>query len=66
LRLARATDWREQPGGAWHGIGQRMLTTDQAEIALLDARVIALDTPLVEPPAADEDAAADSTTEANG
>ena len=44
LRLARATDWREQPGGAWHGVGQRMLTTDQAEVALLDVRVIALDT----------------------
>lgn len=44
LRLARATDWREQPGGAFHGVGQRMLTTDQAEVALLDVRVIALDT----------------------
>jgi type VI secretion system protein ImpE len=59
LRLARATDWRERPGGAWHGVGQRMLTTDQAEVALLDARVIALDTPLVEsPPPAEADAAA--------
>ncbi len=64
LRLARATDWREKPGGAWHGVGQRMLTTDQAEVALLDARVIALDTPLVEsPPPADADAAA---AQANG
>src|SRR6516225_4068521 len=51
LRLARATDWREQPGGAWHGVGQRMLTTDQVEVALLDARVIALDTVPVEPAA---------------
>jgi len=57
LRLARATDWRERPGGAWHGVGQRMLTTDQAEIALLDARVIALDTPLVESPPAQAGAA---------
>ena len=48
LRLARATDWREQPGGAWHGVGQRMLTTDQAEIALLDVRVLSFDTVLVE------------------
>jgi type VI secretion system protein ImpE len=40
LRLARATEWREQPGGAWHGIGQRMLTTDQTEVALLDVRVL--------------------------
>jgi type VI secretion system protein ImpE len=42
LRLARATDWREQPGGAWHGVGQRMLTTDQAEVALLDVRTVTL------------------------
>jgi len=51
LRLARATDWREQPGGAFHGVGQRMLTTDQTEVALLDVRVIALDTVPVEPAA---------------
>jgi type VI secretion system protein ImpE len=43
LRLARATDWREQPGGAWHGVGQRMLTTDQTEIALLDVRTVTLE-----------------------
>ncbi|MET0383643.1 MAG: type VI secretion system accessory protein TagJ [Burkholderiaceae bacterium] len=43
LRLARATDWREKPGGAWHGVGQRMLTTDQTEIALLDLRVLTFD-----------------------
>ena len=52
LRLARATDWREQPGGAFHGVGQRMLTTDQSEVALLDVRVIALDTVPIEPAAA--------------
>ena len=66
LRLARATDWREQPGGAWHGVGQRMLTTDQAEIALLDARVIAFDTELVDSPAPDVAGAADSTPRADG
>jgi type VI secretion system protein ImpE len=65
LRLARATDWREQPGGAWHGVGQRVLTTDQAEVALLDVRVLAFDTELVESAAAD-DAAADSAAQANG
>jgi type VI secretion system protein ImpE len=59
LRLARATDWREQPGGAWHGVGQRMLTTDQSELALLDVRVIAFDTVLVESaPSQDEGDAA--------
>jgi type VI secretion system protein ImpE len=60
LRLARATDWREQPGGAFHGVGQRMLTTDQAEVALLDVRVIALDTVPVEP-AAESAGAAEPT-----
>ena len=59
LRLARATDWREQPGGAFHGVGQRMLTTDQAEVALLDVRVIALDTVPVE--SAAESGAAEPT-----
>lgn len=68
LRLSRATDWREQPGGAWHGVGQRVLTTDQSEVALLDVRVIAFDTPLVESPSSDEaDAeASDSAAQANG
>jgi type VI secretion system protein ImpE len=69
LRLARATDWREQPGGAWHGVGQRMLTTDQAEVALLDARVIELDTALVESQPSHGDADADvihASAQANG
>ncbi len=68
LRLARATDWREQPGGAWHGVGQRMLTTDQAEIALLDVRVLAFDTELVESAPSEDDAASmtDSTTHTDG
>lgn len=70
LRLARATDWREQPGGAWHGVGQRMLTTDQSEIALLDVRVLSFDTELVEPAPSEADAGAaslpDSTTHTDG
>jgi len=68
LRLARATDWREQPGGAWHGVGQRMLTTDQAEIALLDVRVLAFDTVLVEaaPAEADAESADDTTAQSDG
>jgi type VI secretion system protein ImpE len=57
LRLARATDWREQPGGAWHGVGQRMLTTDQTEIALLDVRVVSFDNALVEDAPSEPDTA---------
>ena len=68
LRLARATDWREQPGGAWHGVGQRMLTTDQAEIALLDVRVADFDTVLVEAPPSEADAEGvdHTTTQSDG
>jgi hypothetical protein len=45
-----------------------MLTTDQSEIALLDVRVLAFDTVLVEsPPAeADADSVTDSTTHTDG
>ena len=57
LRLARATDWREQAGGAFHGVGQRMLTTDQAEVGMLDVRVIALATVRVEAAAEAADSA---------
>jgi type VI secretion system protein ImpE len=59
LRLARATDWREQPGGAWHGVGQRMLTTDQSEVALLDVRVATFDVEPEAPATAPEAAAPD-------
>jgi type VI secretion system protein ImpE len=48
LKLSRATEWREQPGGAWHGVGQRVLSTDQSEVALLDVRVLTFDTTLDE------------------
>jgi len=65
LRLARATDWREQPGGAWHGMGQRMLTTDQTEIALLDVRVVSFDNALVEDAPSEPDTA-DSGARSDG
>ena len=42
LRLARKTEWIEQGGGLYFGVGQRMLTTDQGEYALLDTRKIEL------------------------
>ena len=43
LRLGRRTEWRQLGAGSWRGTGQRMLATDQAEYALLDSRVIALE-----------------------
>lgn len=51
LRLARRTEWND----AGHAVGQRMLATDSADVALMDARVIELDT--LEPEATATDAA---------
>lgn len=43
LRLGRRTEWKQLGTGSWSGLGQRMLATDQAEHALLDSRLIALE-----------------------
>lgn len=40
LALARRTDWKEASPGLFVGHGQRMLTTDDGEIALMDARAL--------------------------
>lgn len=40
--LARATSWRETPSGSWVGLGQRIITTSEAELALMDVRSISL------------------------
>jgi type VI secretion system protein ImpE len=40
LRMARSTDWREQEGDAYFGLGQRVFQTDTADYALLDIREI--------------------------
>lgn len=42
IRLARKTEWDEVAPGTFHGRGQRMLTTDSSEYALLDVRLIEL------------------------
>ena len=39
-RLARRTDWAEPAAGWFHGVGQRVLATDQANYALLDIRLV--------------------------
>lgn len=41
-KLARATDWQDAGGGAFTGIGQRMLATDAGETALMDLRRLEL------------------------
>jgi len=42
LRLSRKTDWREQPGETYLGLGQRFLNTDANEYPLLQCRTIEL------------------------
>ncbi|OQW67438.1 MAG: virulence protein SciE type [Proteobacteria bacterium ST_bin11] len=42
LRLARKTEWNELPGGHYHGLGQRLLVTDQGEHSLFDTRELIL------------------------
>ncbi len=42
LQLARATRWLEREGGQYIGLGQRMLTTDVGDLALMDLREIEL------------------------
>jgi len=44
LRLARRTEWQEVAPGTFHGLGQRMWSTDAGELALLELRRIEFDT----------------------
>jgi len=43
LMLARATDWRDAGEETFVGIGQRLLTTDQGDFALMDLRSLQMD-----------------------
>jgi type VI secretion system protein ImpE len=43
VRLSRQTEWIEFAPGQYRGVGQRLLTTDQNEIGLLDLRTLTLD-----------------------
>ena len=40
IQLARKTEWLELAEGIYHGLGQRMLATDQEEYPLLDIRKV--------------------------
>ena len=42
-RLARATSWADVGADTFVGTGQRVLSTDQADVALMDARAISFD-----------------------
>jgi len=37
-RLARRTDWLDAGGGAFRGVGQRLLATDQGDTGIMDLR----------------------------
>ena len=43
LALSRQTDWRETAPGVYIGLGQRLITTDNAEFALMDLRSVVLE-----------------------
>jgi len=43
LALSRRTEWRETAPGVYVGLGQRLVTTDNAEVALMDLRSVVLD-----------------------
>jgi type VI secretion system protein ImpE len=45
LVMARSTEWLERPAETFLGVGQRLWTTDQGEHALMDVRVIEIDSP---------------------
>lgn len=42
-KLARATDWRDLGAETFAGIGQRLLTTDQTDIPIMDLRALRID-----------------------
>lgn len=44
IRLSRKTDWEDAGGGLYVGLGQRTLTTDVEDYALMDVRKIVLNT----------------------
>lgn len=50
LKLARATDWVDAGADTFIGLGQRLLTTDQSDIALMDVRTITFDRAAEAPP----------------
>lgn len=44
VRLGRKTVWQEQPPGVFYGLGQRVLTTDAGDRALMDVRTVVIGT----------------------
>jgi type VI secretion system protein ImpE len=59
LALARKTEWQESLPGFYTGLGQRLLTTDLGDLALMDVRRIDIVAP--ESSEASDPATADAT-----
>jgi type VI secretion system protein ImpE len=68
LMLARRTEWRDVAGSQTpHGLGQRLLMTDEADFALMDVREIVLNSEPDEEETADlTDSTTEPSTENNG
>jgi type VI secretion system protein ImpE len=49
IRLARKTVWSETKADVYHGLGQRVLTTDAGEHGVMDVRQILIGAQAVEP-----------------
>jgi type VI secretion system protein ImpE len=49
LRLSRRTEWDEKSDDTFFGVGQRMMTTNQADYSLLDIREIVFEVDAPEP-----------------
>jgi type VI secretion system protein ImpE len=47
IRLAARTEWLEVGADTFHGLGQRLFTTDAGEYSLMDVRRLSLDQPAV-------------------
>lgn len=45
IRMARKTEWIDQGGDVFHGLGQRMFSTDAGDYAIMDIRSIFFDVP---------------------
>jgi len=43
IRMARKTDWQDVGGETYHGLGQRILTTNEGDFPLLDIREIVIE-----------------------
>ena len=48
LRLSRLTEWDEQSGDTYFGVGQKMMATDQADYSLLGIKEVVFDVDIPE------------------